>query len=205
MPRQPNNTAAPHWARDSEGRPITQSGRQLKTDPHNVRIRLRRQRVKSVRDMELLYGKQFSEWDLEELAKGKCKNPVTGRFHAGPRADWLASPIMAEIRQRFIDLTLEKLDGQVPFALDVLRKLMVSEERDEFGKYIVEPRVKLDAAKFIIEHVIGKPRQRVDISGDDALKKIMAAALVMPNGDDAHPVIDGELVGKAFDEMQEED
>lgn len=183
--------------RDEKGRPLTRHGRALSTKPANIRARLRRQQVKSVRDVELLYGKPLEEWDLEELARGRPRDK-SGKWHGtGSRLGWATSPIMREAQERVIQMTVEKITGLVPAALQVIAKLLTNEDVDFDGKPLVDGKTKLAAAQFLIEHVIGKPKQRVDITGDEAVKQVMAAALVMPNLEPAHPinnVIEGHVV-----------
>jgi hypothetical protein len=161
--------------------------RELSRDPHAVRRRLRRNEPRTSRDIAILAEVQYkpvAEWDLDELARGRPRNE-DGKFPGG-KPKWITRAVDTEIRNRLSVEALARLGACVGEAIDVIRDIIRSPD--------VDPRLKADAARFVIEHIIGKPKQRVDIAPEDGFKSILANALVMRDLDgnviDAHPVID---------------
>jgi hypothetical protein len=197
--RQPGSKNSPR-PRDANGVPITLKGRRLSDEPSAIRRRLRKNAAGAINDIELLYGKPLHEWTLEELGRGRPKN-ADGTWK-GRNAEWTVSPILHEIQNRLVELTTAKVNGQAANAISVIRKLMLDTSVDDNGRPIVEAKVKLDAAKFIINHIIGTPKTRVDLHADDAVKKVMAAALVMPDHTPAHPIIEGSIVEEGDDDEE---
>lgn len=177
----------------------------LSKDPLNVRKRLRRQQVPLKRDLEILANsrKPISEWDTEELARGRPRDK-NGGFR-GDTPKWITPLIMDEAKRRLRVGALETLSSKVIDAIEVVHKIMMCEDRDGEGKPIVDARTRLQAAQFIIEHTIGKARQPVDMNGSaDGYRQFLAGALKMvdPDGNlvDAHPVIEGTTVDAEADE-----
>lgn len=161
--------------------PRGMQGPELSTDPRAVRARLRRKDRKIGRtedqmlaDVEMLPRyKDVTEWDFEELARGKPRC-ADGSFK-GPAPRWLTPVIRKEATRRLGDMTRAMLATQVESAVTVMTTLMTDDERDEeTGKPIVPATVKMDAAKFIIEQTIGKAKQRVDIEAGESVQDFLA-------------------------------
>jgi hypothetical protein len=177
----------------------------LSQKPEHIRKRLRRREVPLKRDLEMLANtrKPINEWDTEELARGRPRDK-DGTFR-GVTPKWITPLIMDEAKRRLKVGALETLSSKVIDAIEVIHKLMMSDERDSDGKPIVDARTRLQAAQFIIEHTIGKARQPVDMNGSaDGYRQFLAGALKMvdTNGQlvDAHPVIEGTAVETEADE-----
>lgn len=193
------------------GRPKDES--KLSQDPAQIRVRLRRAakgdkkrdgRMK--RDMEMLYRKPIEEWDLEELARGRCR-ASDGTFKGRPPS-WITPAVQQEAKRRLLDETFGKMAGHIDIAVRTIKDLMTSEEVDENGKPIVDARTKLAAATFTIEHILGKPKAVIEIGPDDFTKQAIAAAIVLDDGREqdetrfeleAGGVIEGE-----FEDLDEE-
>jgi hypothetical protein len=171
----------------------------LSRDPLNVRKRLRRREQPLKRDLEMLANsrKPLSEWDTEELARGRPRDK-NGGFR-GDTPKWITPLIVDEAKRRLKVGALETLSSKVLDAIEVVYQLMTNDDFDGDGKPVVDSRTRLQAAMFIIEHTIGKPRQPVDLEAKaDGYRQFLAGALKMVDTEghlvDAHPVVEGEIV-----------
>lgn len=177
------------------GRPKDES--KLSRNPAQIRRRLRRssqlQDGRRDRDIEMLYQKPISDWDIEELARGRPRNSV-GDFR-GATGSWITPAVQQEAKRRLIDETMGKLTGHLNSAIRAVGKLITSEEVDDKGKPIVDARTRLAAAQFVIEHVIGKPKALVEIEAADFTRKLIASAIVLDDGQpqDAPIVLEGSF------------
>lgn len=163
----------------------------LSEKPSAVRRRIRQSGEKLERDVAMLY-KPIDEWDMEELARGRPRNK-SGNFQ-GPAPTWLTPVIIKEAKDRLRVLTRDEIAVFANDATRVMHKLMTSEELDYDGKPIVSASVRLDAAKYLLDQTIGKATNQVEITGNVQLEHLMASVLVNPDGREAHPVIDGEVM-----------
>lgn len=167
-------------------------------DPRHIRARIRRKGNRLDAELELLaeVTKPLEEWDEEELARGRTRDKNGGWSGRPPK--WITPKLRQEALKRFEQGTLEKMRGQFGHAIDVVESLMKSTDVDyETGKPIVSPQTRLDAAKFVINQVMGTPKARVEVDAGDNLSNILAGALVNPDGLPALPGgydLDGEVV-----------
>jgi hypothetical protein len=172
------------------------------TDPKAIRRRIRNnaQSLEKVKaDVGLLY-KPIEEWDFEELARGRPRN-ADGKFLTGRKPEWLTPVLQAEIERRLKTITREQLSVHVGAAIKVMHDLMSSTDTDEDGRPLVPASVKLDAAKFIVEQVIGKAKVHVDVDTGDKLTAMLARALVNPDGSSYEPkMIEGAAVDEEDDD-----
>lgn len=185
-------------------RPKDPSG--LSKDPAQIRRRLRRAVKRAKRlgdDTDLRYDleqyrqatgfKPVEEWDLEELAHGKPRNSKGG--FQGRQPTWITPDVAREAKKRLYEHAFGRLGANVDLAVQTLVNLIKSEETDEKGKKIVDARTKLDAVKFIIEHVIGKPTSTLQVDATDEARTMFAAAIVLDDGKpQGHLVIEGDVV-----------
>jgi hypothetical protein len=177
--------------------------RPLSEKPTAVRSRLRKESAKVDRDMEMLYQKPIEEWDMEELARGRPKNKA-GNFQ-GPRPKWITPIILREAQNRLRTLTQQELSTFAGDAVKVMTNLMKEDGVDFDGKPLVPPGVRLSAATYVLDQIIGKPTQHVEVEGNVVLESLMAKVLVNPDGSTAHPVIDGEVVEDEEDDDDDSD
>lgn len=191
------------------GRPKDPS--KLSTDPVQVRIRARRSAMKHARnpddrmldnireDIEILYKKPITEWDLEELAHGRPRSR-NGKF-MGATPKWITPVVVREAKRRLMSEAFGNLAAHMEDAVQTIYNLMMSEEVDEKGKPIVDARTRLDAAKFIIENILGKPKAIIEVEGNDVTRAAIAAAIVLDDGlpQDMPRVIEGD-----FEEVEED-
>lgn len=144
------------------------------------------------KDIAVVYQKPIEEWDWEELSKGRPRDKSGG--FSGRRPTWITPAVSAEAKRRMRQLTEEQLMAHAEEAIDVLRDLMTDNNEDDFGKPHVPASVKLDAAKYILNHVIGTPKARVEVQETNPLRDLMADVLVNPDGEPSHIIIEGEVV-----------
>lgn len=180
----------------------------LSRKPTQVRNRLRRETKHMDRDLNILYEeegyKPVEEWDLDELAAGKPRGK-DGQFGRGRRPMWITPKIHAEVRRRLLEEGFNSLATHLVPAISTLSNMLSDETYDMDGKPIVDARTKVDIAKFIIEQILGKARQRVDHSADPSFRDFLASALVLPGGSPAHPVVEGVIVPQDDEEGEEYD
>lgn len=178
--------------------------RVLSRDPKQIRNRIRQARVPIDRDVQMyideVWKKPLEEWDLEELARGRPRND-RGKF-GGPVPEWITPYVVKEAKRRLLDHTLGALAGHVELALQTLVKLLKDSSVDDFGRPMVDSKTKLEAIKFIIENVVGKPKAVLEVDATDTVRQFLAAALVMDDSDRA-PVY--EIEGAVIEEEEDDD
>jgi len=153
----------------------------LSTNGKSVRARARRAAMRSERiDAELgLIMKPVEEWDEEELARGlpREKWGVTG--YANMRA-WLPQAVHEEVISQYQKVVKGKMNEATLPAVRILAHLMEDERVDVKGKPLVPASVKLNAAQFLIEHVVGKPTVRVEADISVKLQGLLAHVMAVP-------------------------
>lgn len=172
--------------------------------PGAVRRRLRKAAAKGKTDvihtnLEMLYRKPIAEWDFEELQHGRPRDE-DGTFRSGRRCDWIDELARVEIFRRLKTETRYKMGQSLKTALSVLQDLMTNTDVDDKGRPIVPAAVKLQAAQYVFDQVIGKSTTPIEITGQIQLQQMLARVMVNPDGEDAHPVIEGSV-----DEEEEDD
>lgn len=182
----------------AEGRSETKGSRTSKR-PRAARRRLRENtealEEAVLADIALVYQKPVEEWDWEELSHGKPKG-ADGKF-AGPRPSWITPAIQAEAQKRMRSQTEQELMVHAASAIDVLKDLMTDHEVDDFGKPVVPAAVRLQAATYVLNHVIGMPKARVEVDSHNPLMDLMGGILVNPDGEPSHMVVEGSVVDQA--------
>lgn len=179
----------------------------LSVTPQQIRARIRRRGVNMSRDVDLYiehaYKKPLAEWDLEELAKGRPRNKDGNFIGAPPK--WVTPVVMREARRRLAQNAFGELAVHLPLAIQVVVKLMTSRALDEKGRPLVDAATKAKCAMWIGDHVMGKPKASVEIEGVDVVKSFLANALVLDDGEPAHPVVDGQFYETPEDDEEEDD
>lgn len=167
-------------ALDPQIRPRTAEGKLL--TPKQIRARARRKQNRKQlltdQEMEYLYQKPVDEWDMEELARGRPRNSKGG--FSGPRPKWINATIHERAMERYTAAVKTDMRATTVDALDTLKHLISNEETDDKGKPIVPAGTKLEAAKFLIEHVVGKPTQRIESDVSVKLQGILSQVMVNP-------------------------
>ncbi len=178
-------------ARDS--RPVNGEGKLL--TPKQIRARQRRAAKRSRKqsmselEFETLY-KPIEEWDMEELARGRPRN-IDGNFR-GRKPGWITREVHERSMELFVQLTKSDMAALTPTALDSLRWVLENDREDERGKPIVPASAKNQAAMFVLEHIVGKPKQQVQQDISVKLQGILGAVMVNPNDALASPEQGGQ-------------
>ena len=76
-------------------------------------------------------------------------------------------------------------------ALQTLQMILQNEEVDNRGRPLVSASVKLDATKFLLEHVVGKPKQHITQDISVKLQGLLGTVMVNPNDALAPPEFGG--------------
>lgn len=129
--------------------------------------------------------KPVSEWDLEELAHGKPRN-AAGNFR-GIAPQFVTRAIHEEAVNTFRDRVKGEMQVSGLQALELLKKLLADDQVDYKGKPLVTPQVKLSAATFLVEHIVGKPTQPTTTDISVKLQGILGAVMVNPSELQAGP------------------
>lgn len=166
--------------------------RELSTNPKYVRKRIRDSGKDIARDIEILYGKPVQEWDFEELQRGRTREP-DGTFKRGPKPRWITDTIMGEVRRRLKEVTRDELAMYTKASLETMKFLMDDDSVDDNGRPHTSSSVKLEAAKYIIDQVIGKPTTSVEIGAKAEIQQFLARVMVNADGKEAHPVVEGAV------------
>lgn len=177
-----------------------------KMSPKQIRARARRRGALagepgalSEREKQALIGKPMEEWDLEELARGRPRDK-NGNF-TGVAPKWITRGMHEKSIELFKEMMRTDMRSHTVRAMEVLRDILDNDDYDEKGKPVVAAGVKADTAKFLIEHLLGKPTQPIEADISIKLQGILGSVLVQPselhNGyapASSHRVLEGEIV-----------
>jgi hypothetical protein len=167
----------------ADNRPQTEDGKLLTPKQIRARMRRRQERRESLvlSDVEMahLYQKPIEEWDMEELARGRPRNRQ-GKF-SGPKPAYVTMAMHEQAMTLYTAAVKADMRGTTVTALEVIRDLIASNDTDANGKPLVSASTKLDASKFLLEHVIGKPTQRVENDVSVKLQGILGQVMVNPS------------------------
>lgn len=182
----------------------------LSRKPEQIRRRLRRKGAAFEQDLEIynevMSRKPVSEWDLEELARGRPRN-ADGKF-GGVAPAWLTIHVQREAKRRLVEQTLSEMSIHVASAVRAISQLITSEEVDENGKPIVDARTRLAAAQFVIENIVGKPKAIIELNAGEEIRGAIAAAIVMDDGlpqDQPYVIEDVEFTQDDEEEGEDDD
>lgn len=166
---------------ENDDRPYSSEGKLLTAKQIRARARRRRKRNEHLTEEEraVLYKKPIDEWDLEELAHGRPRNS-RGHF-SGPAPTWIDRSVYEDAMQRYTAAVRTKMKASTVDALTVISNLINNEEYDDKGKPLVPASTKADLAKFLIEHVVGKPTQRIENDVSVKLQAILGQVMVNPS------------------------
>jgi hypothetical protein len=160
--------------------PKFKNGKEKVLSPKQLRARARRKAAKGknpAEELGLLY-KPIEEWDAEELARGRPR-AVNGTFSGRPPT-WVSREVYEQAMSRFTQIIREQVQVEAAGALQIVNMILHNEEVDDKGKPLVPASVKLDAAKWLTEHIIGKPTQRVEQDISMKLQAVMAQVMWVP-------------------------
>lgn len=164
----------------SNQRPLTADGKLL--TPKQIRARARRRmkraEIMTTQEQEVIFRKPIEEWDLEELSRGRPRN-AHGNFR-GPKPQWITREVHEASMERFKTAIKSEMNATTVSAMEVVTAMLQNEDVDDKGRPIVSASTKLDAAKFLIEHVIGKPKQQLEADVSVKLQGILATVMGNP-------------------------
>lgn len=123
--------------------------------------------------------KPLAEWDLEELARGRPRNE-RGTFEGAAPA-YVSRQITEEALERFKKVIREEMNSHTIIGLKTLAMVLDDDRVDHKGKPFVSANVKVDVAKFFLDHVVGKPVQPTTSEISVKLQGILGAVLVSPS------------------------
>jgi hypothetical protein len=171
--------------------PTVREGTQFKrgTDksltPKQIRARARRRAKRGKKpnddELEILYGRPLEEWDDEELAHGRPRDR-NGQFR-GPKPKWISREMHELSLERFRDRVKEQGRVLTLPALKTFENLLTNDEVDDKGRPLVPFSVKADIAKFLFEHIVGKPTQPIKADVNVKLQGILANVMVNASGE----------------------
>lgn len=156
-----------------DGPPTHGNGRQKSLSKKQIRARARRGQKITEAELDLLY-KPVEEWDEEELARGRPR-AADGSFR-GSSPKWITRQLHEEAMARFKGIVEGRMRTETVTALGVVGAILADDSVDEKGRPAVSASTKLDAAKFLIEHVVGKPTQRQEVDISVRLQALLATA-----------------------------
>lgn len=162
---------------DTKEPPKFRNGKEKTMTPKQIRARARRHQKITEAELNELY-KPIGEWDEEELARGRPR-AADGTFR-GKAPQWITRQMHEEALSRFKHVVEGKMRGETVTALTIIHSILTSKDVDEKNKPIVPAGTKLDAAKFLIEHVVGKPTQRQEVDVSVRLQALLAMATASP-------------------------
>jgi len=159
--------------------PAFNNGNEKKMNDKQLRARARRAAAKAENKMgealEVMY-KPLEDWDDEELARGRPK-AIDGTFK-GRTPDWIPRAIHEQAVDKFKEIVKGTMASHTILALKTLEAVLEDDETDDRGKPVIPASVKLEAAKFTIEHLLGKPKQEVTGEISVKLQAILASSMV---------------------------
>lgn len=161
--------------------PVTADGKHLTPKQIRARARRRMKRREPMTEQEMmhLYQKPIEEWDMEELANGRPRNSK-GTF-TGPKPKWISAQIHEQAMERYTAAVKTNMRHTTVDALDAIRNIIQNEDVDDKGKPIVPASTKLEASKFLLEHVVGKPTQRIESDVSVKLQGLLGQVMVNVN------------------------
>jgi len=157
--------------------PTFNNGTKKVMSKKQIRARARRGQKITEAELDLLY-KPIDEWDEEELARGRPR-AADGTFR-GKSPSWITREMHEAAMGRFKDIVQGRMREETVTALSVVHGILTSDDVDEKGRALVGAGTKLDAAKFLIEHIVGKPTQRTETDISVKLQGLLAVATAGP-------------------------
>lgn len=160
----------------------TQPGIGLSNGISQKRARLRRRAKAGMKIADKAFNdlyKPVEEWDWEELARGRPRD-IRGKF-GGHAPTYITPEIHERAMKRFQQLVKVGMNRQTINAMDVVEWVLTSQDEDSKGKPVVGASTKMEAAKFLIEHVVGKAVQPTTADISVKLQGILAGVMVAPD------------------------
>lgn len=162
----------PYYQRDMKDRHASQLSKK-----ENIK-RDREKPIITRQEFEIVY-RPLEEWDLEELSRGRPRDKA-GRFSGKPPA-WMTRELFEGAMEKFEEQMRMQLHAEAIPAMDAIRYVIGNNDVDAKGKPVVSANVKLAAAQFVMEHLLGKPQQRIQQDISVKLQGILGSVMVNPS------------------------
>lgn len=125
------------------------------------------------------FRKPIHEWDNQELARGRPRNK-DGKFR-GAAPEWVSAEIHEAAMDRFKSIVKTGMRVATVDAIDVVKRILNDDTTDNRGRPLTAASTKLQAAQFLLEHVVGKPTQRIESDVSVKLQAILGTIMVNPS------------------------
>lgn len=165
----------------------------LADDPKKIRRRLQKNGDRALErlraDVAALYPeKPIEEWDFEELQAGFPRD-ANGEFnkkyrYGEKRPKWITPVVLEEAAKRLKTMTRREMGMYAGDAIKVMAQLMQNSRVD---------LVKFNAAKYILDQLIGMPTQRIEAEGTINVQSFLATVMENMDGE-KYNVIEGTIV-----------
>lgn len=198
---------------EKDERPVDERDRLLTGKQQRARIRRRLARMGKKFDETIGEGyvKPFEEWDNEEVARGRPRG-ADGTFR-GRAPRYIDRALHEKAMERFKGLVREDMNALGLEALQVMQRLLSDDEEDGKGKPRVPATVKIQAATYLLDHIVGKPTQPTTSEISVKLQAMLGAAVVNPAEDGGYVAgqvafrgaLPGEIEAEVIDDEDEED
>lgn len=145
-----------------------------------------------------------------ELAHGRPRNR-SGTFN-GPKPEWLTPLVVEEAQRRFREVVKAKVNVIGLGSIAVLEKLLqddgvTTDERSGREYWRVAPGVRAEIARYLLDQMIGRATQPVDVNAN--VKLVGLLAQVVTQGADGDPAVGFaervDFQGDAEEPEEEED
>lgn len=185
--------------RDHKGRILT--NKQINIRKKRAQKRLAKAQL-TPKEYYAKYSKPVEKWDLEELARGRPRNK-SNNFSGVQRPKWVPQEVHEEALSVFQNVVKTNMNVSAIHALEAIKTLLENDEYDDRGRPLVSPSTKLDASKYLLDHVVGKPKQHVQNDISIKLQSILGVVMGNPNeafsmelgNDDSSPYQIGHMPG----------
>lgn len=157
---------------------MTEAQKQEHNRKKRARAKARRGTMMVDEAAKEIYGKPIDDWDLEELAQGRPR-ASDGTFK-GKAPQWINRATQEKIMERYKEIVRSEMNRHTVVGLQTVIDLLENIEEDDKGKWLVSAAVKADLAKWLVEHVIGKPTQPVQTDVSVKLQALLGVVMVDP-------------------------
>lgn len=165
--------------RSSKGHLLTDKQIRARARRKYQRLARQQERIVESDEFEWMF-KPVEEWSLKELSLGRPL-PPDGSIPPGPKPKWVDMEVHEKSMELFVRAIKTSMNAHSIDALSALGNIINNNEVDHRGRPMVPYSTKLDATKFLLEHIVGKPTQHVTQDISVKLQGLLGAVMVNPN------------------------
>ncbi len=129
-------------------------------------------------EFELIF-KPVEQWTMEELSRGYPRT-LDGKWPSQPPSQLMRGAIREKIEERFRTVIRQDMSGLTVEAITQIRHILKNDDVDGRGRPAVPASVKMKAAEFLIDHLVGKPKQVVETDISVKLAGILGDVMIAP-------------------------